>query len=318
MISVFVLDIVTVALSNKYAARYTVTAETFDGRFGDDKIHFLNTANSDAILIESNGRFAVIDSGEGNSNPRRKNPYHGFEEYVINYLNGVAADENGKVHLDFALGTHCHYDHIGCFDRIFTDSDITVGTVYLKKYDPSFGKEYEYERWRLGDVYEKIVEDAIDRGFKVVSDLPTEPFMFGDFKITFYNTVTPVSLKGRGENAQSVGVKLEKGGKSAFLAADITSVSGSEQLVEDEVGDVDLLKIGHHGYYGSSSMRFLKKLKPEIAIVTNQLGKIYPNVKWNLIMQAHASVYATYDNDGVTAYFTDDGKIMLTNHTSPA
>lgn len=35
-----------------------------------DKIHFLNVGSSDAILLESNGKFAMIDAGEDTDNPR--------------------------------------------------------------------------------------------------------------------------------------------------------------------------------------------------------------------------------------------------------
>ena len=75
MTSVFVLDIFTYVLCNKYEKNFDITEETFDYRFGDERIHFLNTANSDCILLESNGHFALIDSGEGNANPRKKTEY---------------------------------------------------------------------------------------------------------------------------------------------------------------------------------------------------------------------------------------------------
>ena len=51
MISVFVLDIVTVAVGNSFCRKYDVKPESFTYEYGDDRIHFLNTANSDAILI---------------------------------------------------------------------------------------------------------------------------------------------------------------------------------------------------------------------------------------------------------------------------
>ena len=70
----------------------------------------------------------------------------------------------------------------------------------------------------------------------------------------------------------------------------------------------------HHGYYGSSSKSFLGKLKPEIIIITNQLGKVYPNVKWNFTMSAKAPFFATYDSNGIIATFTDDGKILMTDN----
>ena len=128
----------------------------------------------------------------------------------------------------------------------------------------------------------------------------------------FINTVTPPELNGNGENANSVGVIVTKGEKRAFLAADFTHDSGLEELYGDKIGDVDLLKIGHHGYFGSSSQAFLKELKPEIAICTNFLGKIYPNVKWNLTMVAKAAIYATAHRNGIVATFTDDNQILLT------
>lgn len=313
MAGIFILDIITVAISNSYYKKYEPCAEAFGYENGDDRIHFLSTGASDAILIESNGKFAMIDSGEGDSNPRRKNVYEGYEDEVIAYLKKAAADSSGKVTLDFVLGTHYHYDHIGAFPAIIADSDITVIKGYFKPYDPSIGTGYESGNWQLGQTYESVLEALRADDAQIVSQPPEEPFAFGDFTVQFYNTVNSLPADGRGENAASIGVRVSKGGKTAFLAADITSKTGLEKALAPEIGDIDLLKIGHHGYFGSSSMSFLKVLKPEIAVVTNRLGKIYPNVKWNLTMYAHAATYDTYDNNGLIAAFTDSGEIVLTN-----
>lgn len=313
MAAIFLLDIATVVIGNGYARKYYPTRESFDYENGDDRIHFLNTANSDAIIIESNGRFAMIDAGEGNANPRRQTEYKGYETEVVEYIKKVCKNANGKVYLDFILGTHCHYDHIGCYHAVISDSEIGIGKAYFKEFNPEIAKDYEVERWKIGEIYNQILVDLAVRQIEVISDLPTEEFVFGDFVLQFYNTVTPDELAGKGENASSVGVKVTKGDKIAFLAADITKSCGLEQILGEKIGDVDLLKIGHHGYFGSSSKEFLGQLKPEIAIVTNQLGKVYPNVKWNLTMSAKVPFYATYDNNGIIASFTDGGEIVLTN-----
>lgn len=315
MASVFLLDIYTLFLCNKYEKEFSFTPETFDNKNGDDKIHFLNTANSDCILLESNGHFALVDSGEGNNNPRKKTEYHGFRDDVINYLKKAAAGKDGKVHLDFILGTHCHYDHVGNFEDIIGDSDIIIEKAYFKKFDQSVGTDMESEGWGNAQTYNKILAALKERGVPVESELPNEEFLFGDFKVKFFNTVTPEELKGKGENAASVGVKLTKGEKTAFLAADFTKTSGLEKYYGDEIGQVDLLKIGHHGYFGSSSQSFLKKLRPKIAIVTNYLGKIYPNVKWNLTVTAKVPIYSCVNHDGIVAAFTDDNRIVLTDHS---
>ena len=109
-------------------------------------------------------------------------------------------------------------------------------------------------------------------------------------------------------------MKVIKGEKSAFLAADFTDGTGLEDIFADSIGDIDLLKIGHHGYYGSSSADFLRVLKPETAICTNQIGKIYPNVKWNLTMVAKVPVFSTAHRNGIIATFTDNNEIILTQN----
>ncbi len=314
MLSVFILDIIVVSLANKHVNEITVTDETFKYENGNDRIHFLNTANSDCIIIESNGKFALIDSGEGNENPRRKTKYKGYQQEVINYIKKVASDKNGKVNFEFVLGTHIHYDHAGNFEAIFKDQNISSKKAYFKEFNENVATEMEIGVWGNKGTYQKIITVLEERGVNIISDLPDSEFNFGDFTIRFINTVTPEELYGKGENASSVGVIIKKGEKSAFLAADFTNDSGLEKIYAEDIGDVDLFKIGHHGYYGSSSMSFLRVLQPEIAIVTNHLGKIYPNVKWNLTMVAKAPTFSTAHRNGIIATFTDKNEIILTQN----
>ena len=115
MLSVFILDIITIALDNKYVSELNIKNEAFTQETGVDRIHFLNTANSDCILIESNGHFALVDSGEGNENPRRKTEYKGFEKEVLSCIKKVAADKNGMVTL-----SRLHMPAIASASRIST------------------------------------------------------------------------------------------------------------------------------------------------------------------------------------------------------
>ena len=91
-------------------------------------------------------------------------------------------------------------------------------------------------------------------------------------------------------------------------------MTGLEGLLLPQLHKVDLLKVGHHGYYGSTSPKFARGLSPEIAIITNRLGKIYPDVKWTLTMVSHSAIFATVDENGIIAEFTDNNEIKLSNH----
>ncbi|WP_444243937.1 MBL fold metallo-hydrolase, partial [Eubacterium sp.] len=111
-------------------------------------IHFLNTGAGDCIILESNNHFAMIDCAEDTEYPADK-PHlkaKGYENEILDYLLKNCADENGKVNLDFVLGTHAHSDHIGGFDTIISDARINVGKAYLKPYDDK--DTFIYERVR--------------------------------------------------------------------------------------------------------------------------------------------------------------------------
>ncbi len=314
MFSVFLLDIAVLLLCSKYESNFNIKPENFTYLYGNDRIHFLNTGNSDCILIESNGHFALIDSGEGNKNPRKHTEYKGYDEDVLNYLKQVIPENyNGKIKLDFILATHNHYDHIGCFLSIINSPDVEITRAYFKEYNENISTELEKDAWGNKKTYTDIINALNEKNITLITDLPDWEFNFGDFKLRFLNTITPENLNGNGENANSVGVIVKKGEKKAFLAADFTKKSGLEDLYREEIGDVDLLKIGHHGYFGSSSQSFLKTLKPEISICTNYLGKIYPNVKWNLTITAKSPIYATVERKGIIAAFTDENEIILTD-----
>lgn len=312
MVSVFLLDILVVHLSNRYASQVPIENHDFENVSGDDKIHFLNTANSDCIILESNGHFALVDSGEGDNNPRRKTEYEGHSEEVMDYIKKLASKKGGKITFDFIVATHMHYDHSGNMEEIIKSDFIDIGKAFVKKYDTKNVSEMDSEAWGNGETYKKIIDALNHKQVEIISNISDGEFIFGDFNIKLINTRTPEEFKTSGENANSIGIIVSKGEKRAFLGADFTNTDGFEMHYAHTIGDVDLLKIGHHGYFGSSSSGFLRVLKPEITICTNYLGKIYPNVKWNLTMVAKAPVLSTAHRDGVIATFTDDGEILFT------
>lgn len=279
-----------------------------------DRIYFLNTGSADAILIESDGKFALVDGAEDSDNPRGFEGlvYEGTEEYVLDCIKTIAGDENGQVTLEFVLGTHAHSDHYGGLNEVILDDSITVKQVFVKAYDESLINSFEVTNWDNLQVYEGVVHACQRKNVPLVNDLPKESFQLGNFDVTICNTEAPASDGLVGENENSLGVLLEKGSQRAFLAGDITTGGGDEDRLADEIGDVDLLKIGHHGYEGSTSKNFASKLDPEVAILTNSIhGMHKPPLR--ALNKVNAAIYATKENSGIAAEFAD-GKIVLYNN----
>ena len=90
-----------------------------------NKIHFINVSltnlGSDAILLESNGHYAMIDTGEDYDFPDGSDPRYPYREgdntdyrnvmteRVMRHLKNVGVET-----LDFILITHAHSDHREC------------------------------------------------------------------------------------------------------------------------------------------------------------------------------------------------------------
>ena len=278
-----------------------------------DRIHFLKVGIGDAILLESDGHFAMVDAGEDSDNPRGFGwlAYDGHEQEVLSYLKNHAADEDGKVHLDFVLGTHAHSDHIGGFDTIILDPDVTVGRAYLKEYDESKINENEIVNWDNREVYDQMVGALRERNVPIVQPDDT-PFTFGNFTITLFNTQDPENPEKVGENDQSLGMLLEKNGTRVFLTGDMDDLTGDETRLAPEIGKVNLLKLGHHGYDGSNTEGFIETLCPDACVVTNtrDFGLLK---KFSMIIKTccQSRIYVTGIEDGVLAVIGDDGDLAF-------
>lgn len=288
------------------------TFEKYDGSKGGDRIHFLNVGSSDAILLESDGRFALIDSGEDTDNPRGFDglELEGYEDFVVEYLNKFCADENGQIYLDFVLGTHAHSDHIGGFDTVIMQDNVHIGKAYLKRYYEDRIKKKEVEKWDNLEVYTQMVDAVEAKGIELVQDLEEVSFTFGNFNITLFNGEEPLADDKVGENENSLAVLVEKDGYRVMLSGDLNNFDGDEKRIAPLVGKVDVLKLGHHGYTGSSSYGYIKELAPEIAIQTNK-HPANVSVKLNVTIINGAPIYSTADHNGIILDVTDVKDVVL-------
>ena len=281
----------------------------------EGKIHFLNTGHSDCIILESHGKIAMIDSAEDTDFPKDKPHLNlkGYEDIVVKYLLDNFSDENGNVNIEFVLGTHCHSDHIGGFDTVINHPNIFVKTAYLKPYNEQNICRFERVRWDNTEVYNQMLDAIKKNNVALVEEFDEIKTVLGDFNIEFFNGKNRERKIKFGENVNSVGTLVTIGKSRAFLAGDINYKAGDEKRIADKIGNVDLLKVGHHGYLYSTSFYFVKKLMPKIAIFCNEMKGVYPDVKYKLKNISHSKLYATMNSNGIIACFDGENIVVKEN-----
>ena len=260
----------------------TVNADTISAGAGN-RIHFINTkakSGSDAILLESNGHYALIDMGEDYDFPDGSDPrypirwgisirnYQVMEDRLIRHL-----DQLGVKKLDFILGTHVHSDHIGGADEIL--NRYQVDKFYLKKYSD----KRITSTWGLWDNlfnYDNALRAAQNKGVKLIQDIKDEDshFKFGDMDIQLYNYKNEYDADGNlkrvlDDNSNSIVAVVTVAGKKIYLGGDLDNAEGAEDKLGPVIGKVDMMKWNHH-YDAkiSNTIGFIDHLSPSMVIQT--------------------------------------------------
>jgi competence protein ComEC len=246
------------------------------------KVTFLDVGQGDSIFIQfPDKRNMLIDGGDGR----------------FNILPSYLWDE-GIRRIDYLVLTHPHADHVtGLVDVL---SCFKIGEVW------DSGQEFtspEYERflkiidskrtpYKIVRVGERL---NIAPGIGIAILHPQKKFLRGG---------------GSEPNNNSIVIKLSYGKVKFLLTGDIEREA--EGLIVKKYGSrlkSTILKVPHQGSKTSSTLKFLKKVSPECAIISvgarNPFGHPYPEVLERL-QSLGIKIYRTDKNGAIT--ITTDGK----------
>ena len=276
--------------------------------------------NGDAILISSPaGKTVLIDAGDTS---KGKVVVEALKRYNVQQL-------------DYFIATHPHPDHLGGSAEVFKAVKVlnvidngqgpaaapsptpaassakakrAVQPVTQKRGGPpSITKFYDdykaalsasgahYETARPGTKYD------LGGGALLTVLAPSEPFF----------TKEQMKTGGNEPNANSIVVRLDYGSFSMLLAGDAEEQTEHRLLTKELDLEARVLKIGHHGSKYASSNDFIKRVKPEIAIVS--CGA------WNRYGHPAQSVLDRLRAANVKLYRTDlHGEITITSRGKDA
>jgi competence protein ComEC len=271
--------------SNFYGGFRTFINDTFgkeikevESLTDDVKVYFLDVGEADAILIDSNGKYVLIDSGnneDGNN--------------LVSYMKEVGVER-----LEYVIGTHAHEDHIGSMSYIIKKFDIDHYIMPSTKTDYN---SYTYTIKALDKKEMGVEEPKIDSIIKL--DEVSCKYLYYD------NNEEDL-------NNNSIIMKCTFFNNSYLFTGDTTS--DVEKMIFDKDLKSDVLKIAHHGSRYSSSAQFLEKVNPKYAIITceedNEYG--YPHkVTLDKLNSKNIKIFRT-DYDG-TIISTSDGNNISFN-----
>ena len=290
---------------------------------GGNRIHFINLkskSGSDAILLESNGHFGLIDMGEDYDFPDGSNPLYPdrwgisrenedtIEDRLFRHLKQV-----GVKKLDFVLGTHVHSDHIGTADEVL--KRYSVDRFYLKKYSD----ERITTQWRLWDNlynYDNAVRTALERGVTLIQDISDQDshFKLGDMDIQLYNYKNEYGPDGNlkrvyDDNSNSIVAVVNVAGKKIYLGGDLDNDQGAEDRLGPVIGKVDMMKWNHH-YDAtiSNTVNFIENLSPSIVVQTSG-ADINRQSTTNLLREKNIQIIKAYSKtkDATVFDISDSG-----------
>ncbi|HEU4795072.1 MAG TPA: ComEC/Rec2 family competence protein [Pyrinomonadaceae bacterium] len=224
--------------------------------------------NGDAILISApSGKTVLIDAGDTNRG-----------KAVVEALK-----RNNVQQLDYFIATHPHPDHIGGSAEVFkavkvlnvidngqgpnlpsVPSAKSVSKKTAARNSPSLSKFYDDYKAAVsasGANYATAtpgVKYDLGGGALLTVIAPSEPLF----------TREHMRTGGNEPNANSIMLRLDYGSFSMMLAGDAEEQTEHRLITKELDLETRVLKVGHHGSRYATSEGFLKRVKPEIAIVS--------------------------------------------------
>jgi beta-lactamase superfamily II metal-dependent hydrolase len=264
---------------------------------GPARIIIVDVGQGDAtLLVAPDGQAMLIDAG----------PEDSGQLAILPLIESEGIDE-----LKYIVVTHYHDDHMGGVFEVVAGQDEILGTG-----DDLWPKGGIYDRGEPqgdieGTLYPSYAAQAAGRRHTAH---PGDRFRVGDIHVDVVaaggalEDGTEIDLGDPpDENAASIALLIEYAGFKMFVGGDITGGGGTppyntpdiETPLAPIIGDIDILRVSHHGSKTSTNQEFLDHTAPEAAIISVGDG--------NNFSHPHPSVIDRLVDEGIEVYQTERG-----------
>ena len=247
-------------------------------------MRFLDVGQGDAILLSSDGKSALIDTG-------------GHDD-IVRHLQSL-----GVGTLELLLISHNYADHIGGADAVLTSLGVRA---YLDNELPSKTK-IQQTVLRLLDVHKIEIVPARARTIALgLASLRILPPPLHDPHVD--------------QNDASVGVIAECGRFKALLTGDSEAAEQGAWLAAGVIPQVTVLKAAHHGSRNGVTPAWIEQTRPEVVVMSVGAGNDYghPHAEaLRLYMAAGRKVLRTDWYGDITFNVASDGAYAITTTREP-
>jgi competence protein ComEC len=281
------------------------------------QVHVLDVGpvEGDSILIISpSGKSVLIDAGD-----------KGKGKVVLEALKRYKIE-----HLDYFIATHPHPDHIGGADEVISvvkvgtvidngvdlstpaPAQITTGKGTKSKPKPTPAPAKRAKTKTVTGFFDEYRDAVEQSGAQYEKAQPGKKYDLGGGAIlTILGPSEPLFTKdqmkagGNDTNANSIILRVDYGDFSMLFMGDAEEQTETRILTKDLELNAKVLKIAHHGSKYATSENFLKRVKPEAAIISDG--------GWNRYGHPAQVVLDHLKSIGARVYRTDlQGEITIT------
>lgn len=253
---------------------------------------FLNVGQGDGCCIRTEKR-AVWMIDAGSSDHQELAAYS-----LCPYLEYHGIDE-----VDYWMISHYDNDHVSGLMEILQSYQkdaagrnacgITVKHLIL----PDIGRGETVSEKE--SVYEKIVKLAEQNQIQVLYAGAGDVIRQGE---TYFRVLAPKrNHVYKNHNEASMVVEVTYKGFRALLTGDVEGEGEEALLKEGLLGDVDLLKVAHHGSGNSTKEEFIEQIKPEVSVISCGAGNRYGHPHQELLRRLEAAKSKIVRTDSVGA-----------------
>lgn len=296
---IYSLLILLVVLSNVFSYKLEIFFKLRPNisNLNSTQIHFIDVGQGDAIAIKfSNGKTMLIDSGTKE-----------YRNKLTYYLDNMIVD-NSKT-IDYLILTHPDIDHSGNMEFIVNNYNV------VKFIRPQIFELYENKIPNCENkTYRNLIQTLLRKNINV-EFAKDQIFNFGSTRITILTVLEMFDdLSELSTNEFSPIIIVEENNNKVMLTGDITE-DVEEKLIQkysNEILDIDILKLAHHGSKYSNTNEFLNVTSPDYVVASvgeNSYGHPANDTITRILEYDKNNSTSLYDNFLNTK---DNGNIIFT------